>query len=81
MRDYPNAVFVDDLRLLLAEEYYRRGELRRAEELLKEINPRALKFDYVERYAYLWRAMNLDKNCPVEPSPSLQGLHTGGFSN
>jgi soluble lytic murein transglycosylase len=50
LREYPNAVFVNDLRLLLAEDYYQRGELKRAEELLKEINPRALKFDYVERY-------------------------------
>lgn len=71
LRDYPNAVFVDDLRLLLAEEYYRRGELRRAEELLKEINPRALKFDYVERYAYLWRAMNLDKKTALLNLPHL----------
>jgi soluble lytic murein transglycosylase len=71
LRDYPNAVFVDDLRLLLAEEYYRRGELKRAEELLKEINPRALKFDYVERYAHLWRAMNLDKKTALLNLPHL----------
>jgi len=71
LRDYPNAVFVDDLRLLLAEGYYQRGELKRAEELLKEINPRALKFDYVERYARLWRAMNLDKKTALLNLPHL----------
>jgi soluble lytic murein transglycosylase len=71
LRDYSNAVFVDDLRLLLAEGYYQRGELKRAEELLKEINPRALKFDYVERYAHLWRAMNLDKKTALLNLPHL----------
>ena len=71
LRDYPNAVFVDDLRLLLAEDYYQRGELKRAEELLKEINPRALKFDYVERYAHLWRNMNLDKKTVLLNLPHL----------
>jgi soluble lytic murein transglycosylase len=71
LRDYPNAVFVDDLRLLLAEGYYQRGELKRAEELLKEVNPRALKFDYVERYAHLWRAMNLDKKTALLNLPHL----------
>ncbi len=71
LRDYPNAVFVDDLRLLLAEGYYQRGELKRAEELLKEINPRTLKFDYVEKYAHLWRAMNLDKKTALLNLPHL----------
>jgi soluble lytic murein transglycosylase len=71
LRDYPNAVFVDDLKLLLAEGYYQRRELKRAEELLKEVNPRALKFDYVERYAHLWRTMNLDKKTALLNLPHL----------
>jgi len=71
LRDYPNAVFVDDLRLLLAEDYYQRGELKRAEELLKEINPRTLKSDYVEKYAHLWRNMNLDKKTVLLNLPHL----------
>ncbi len=71
LREYPKAVFVDDLKLLLAEGYYKRGDLKRAEELLREINPKALRFDYVERYSHLWRIMNLDKKAALLTLPHL----------
>ncbi|WP_448588635.1 lytic transglycosylase domain-containing protein [Thermocrinis sp.] len=71
LKNYPNAVFINDLRLLMAELYYQNGNRERAVELLREINPKNLKSDYVSRYARLWRELNLDKKTALLNLPHL----------
>ncbi len=71
LKDYPNAVFIEDLKLLMAEKYYQVGKRERSAELIKSINPRALKPDYLSRYAKLWRELNLDKKTALINLPHL----------
>jgi len=71
LRNYPDAVFIHDLKLLMAEKYYQMGNKERSVELIKSINPKALKLDYLSRYLKLWRELGLDKKTAVLNLPHL----------
>ena len=71
LRDYPDAVFIEDLKLLMAERYYQMGNVQRAKALMVEIEPRKLKRDYMSRYVKLWRDLNLDKKVALLNLPHL----------
>ncbi len=71
LKEYPNAVFINDLKLMMAEKYYETGDRKRSAELIKSVNPRALKPDYLSRYAKLWRELDLDKKTALLNIPHL----------
>ncbi len=60
IKDYPDAVFLDDLKVLTARELEKRGQTDRAVGLLKEVNPKRLRDDLRSTYRELWLSLNLD---------------------
>ncbi|MFN4012793.1 MAG: transglycosylase SLT domain-containing protein [Aquificaceae bacterium] len=60
LRDYPDAVFKDDLMLLLARLEKSKGKEEEVKKLLKDINPRNLSSEYRDDYVRLWKESGLD---------------------
>lgn len=71
LRDYPDAVFRDDLMLLLARLERSKGREEEARRLLKDINPRVLSPQYREDYVSLWKDLGLDPKEGFLKSPIL----------
>ncbi len=71
LRNYPDAVFKDDLMLLLAKEKATRNEKEEAKRLLLGINPKNLiKVDKGE-YIKLWKDLELDPKLGFLKDPVL----------
>jgi len=71
LREYPNAVFSEDLKLMLSEEAYKRGNVSKAKEYLQSINPDRLRPDLLGKYAELWKSLDLDKKRALLNNPVL----------
>jgi len=71
LEKYPNAVFSEDLKLMLSESAYNRGNLDDAKDYLKSINADRLKPDLLDRYAQLWKELSLDKKSALLSYPVL----------
>lgn len=71
LEKYPNAVFSEDLKLMLSESAYNRGNLDDAKDYLKNINADRLKPDLLDRYAQLWKELSLDKKSALLSYPVL----------
>lgn len=71
LREYPDAVFKDDLMLMLARDEYGAGNIERAKSLLVEVNPRNLKEDLRRDYVNLWRELGLDLKTGFLKAPVL----------
>jgi soluble lytic murein transglycosylase len=71
LKEYPDAVFREDLMFLLAKDAVLRGKKEEAGRLLMELNPRNLKEEYREEYLNLWRELNLDPKAGFLKSPVL----------
>ncbi|ADC89102.1 Lytic transglycosylase catalytic [Thermocrinis albus DSM 14484] len=57
---YPHAVFAEDLKVMLAQRFYEKGDTETASKLLRHVEPGKLKPDYREIYARLWKELQLD---------------------
>ncbi|MFN7064667.1 MAG: transglycosylase SLT domain-containing protein [Aquificaceae bacterium] len=64
IKEYPDAVFIDDIMLLLAGR-------EKEKDLLLRINPRNLSRQYIEDYLRLWRELQLDPREGFLRSPVL----------
>ncbi|MGB9873659.1 MAG: transglycosylase SLT domain-containing protein, partial [Hydrogenobacter sp.] len=71
LEKYPNAVFSEDLKLLLSENAYQRGDPETARNYLKSINADRLKPDLFDKYVQLWKALDLDKKSALLSYPVL----------
>ncbi len=71
LKEYPDAVFVNDLRLLLAQDELKAGRRQSASRLLMDINPRNLRNDLRGEYVRLWKELNLDPKVGFLKSPVL----------
>lgn len=71
VKEYPDAVFLDDLKLLLAKVFYTKGEEEKAKSYLLSINPRELKPDLKEEFKKLWQRLSLDPKQGFLKSPYL----------
>lgn len=71
LREYPDAVFKDDLMLMLARDEYQAGNAERARSLLLEVNPRNLREDLKRDYVNLWHRLGLDIKTGFLKSPVL----------
>lgn len=71
LREYPDAVFKDDLRLLVAKEEIRKGKRQDASRLLMDINPKNLRADLRGEYVSLWKDLGLDPKVGFLKSPVL----------
>jgi len=60
LKDYPDAVFKDDLMLLLAKLEKSKGMEEEAKRLIKDINPKNLSSQYKDDYVGLWKELGLD---------------------
>ena len=60
LKDYPDAVFKDDLMLLLAKLEKSKGREEEAKRLIKDINPKNLSSQYKDDYVGLWKELGLD---------------------
>ncbi len=60
LEEYPDAVFKDDLKLLLAQDELKMGRRQSASRLLMDINPKNLREDLREDYVKLWKDLELD---------------------
>ncbi len=71
LKDYPDAVFKDDLRLFLAQDELKAGKIQSVSRLLMDINPRNLRNDLRGEYIRLWKELNLDPKVGFLKSPVL----------
>jgi len=71
LKDYPDAVFKDDLRLFLAQDELKAGKIQSASRLLMDINPKNLRNDLQSEYIRLWKELNLDPKVGFLKSPVL----------
>lgn len=71
LREYPQAVFRDDLLLMLSKEESKRKRKDRARKLLEEINPSRLRESLREDYLNLWKELKLDPKQGFLKSPVL----------
>ncbi|QID33747.1 lytic transglycosylase domain-containing protein [Pampinifervens florentissimum] len=71
LKDYPDAVFKDDLRLFLAQDELKAGKTQSASRLLMDINPRNLREDLRGEYVKLWKDLGLDPKVGFLRSPVL----------
>ncbi|ADO45389.1 Lytic transglycosylase catalytic [Hydrogenobacter thermophilus TK-6] len=71
LRNYPDAVFIQDLKLMLSEDAYKRGDFEGAKNYLESIDVNRLKPDLLSKYADLWRVLNLDKKKALLANPVL----------
>ena len=71
LREYPKAVFINDLKLLLAQEYYRSGDHNQARNLLLDVDPKRLKHDLRDAYKRLWLSLSLDEKEAFLKDPVL----------
>lgn len=71
LKSYPDAVFLDDLKLMLSEDAYARGDLKSARDYLESINLSRLKPDLLSKYAELWKNLDLDKKKALLSAPTL----------
>jgi len=58
--NYPDAVFVDELRVELAEVLYQSGEVALARKVLSKVDLAKLRHQYAERVVDLWLELSLD---------------------
>ncbi len=58
--NYPNAVFVDELRVELADLLVKKGELERAKKIIYPVDLKNLRDEYGEKVSKLWRLLDLD---------------------
>lgn len=68
---YPDAVFSEDLKLMLSESAYNRGDLGTAKDYLKSIDADRLKPDFLDKYVQLWKDLSLDKKSALLSYPVL----------
>ncbi len=71
LREYPEVVFRDDLRLLLAQDELKAGRRQSASRLLMDVNPRSLRNDLSGEYVKLWKELGLDPKVGFLKSPVL----------
>jgi soluble lytic murein transglycosylase len=71
LKDYPDAVFKDDLMLLLAKLEKSKGREEEAKRLIKDINPKNLSPQYKEEYVSLWKDLGLDPKEDFLKHPAL----------
>lgn len=71
LKDYPDAVFKDDLMLLLAKLEKSKGREEEAKRLIKDINPKNLSPQYKEEYVSLWKDLGLDPKEGFLKHPAL----------
>ncbi len=71
IKEYPNAVFKEDLMLLMAKEELSKGEEERAKNLVLGIDPKNLSQQYREEYLNLWKSLNLDPRVGFLKAPAL----------
>lgn len=71
LKEYPNAVFKDDLMLLLSKYENSRGKKENAIALLESINPNNLREVQREEFLKLWKELDLDPKKGFLKSPVL----------
>ncbi|MCS7170790.1 MAG: lytic transglycosylase domain-containing protein [Aquificaceae bacterium] len=71
LKEYPQAVFRDDLMLMLAKEETARGKKEEAKRLLLNSNPNNLLDNLKEDYVNLWKGLGLDQRTGFLKSPVL----------
>ncbi|MCS7277569.1 MAG: transglycosylase SLT domain-containing protein [Aquificaceae bacterium] len=71
IREYPDAVFRDDLLVLLAKREVSRQRLDKARQLLREVNPKNLREELKEELLKLWKDLELDPREGFLKSPVL----------
>ncbi|MFN3946620.1 MAG: transglycosylase SLT domain-containing protein [Aquificaceae bacterium] len=71
LRDYPDAVFKEDLMLLMAKEELEKGQEDKAKNLVLNIDPKNLSQQYREDYLNLWKSLNLDPKVGFLKAPIL----------
>lgn len=72
LKEYPEAVFADDLRVMLARELVREGRREEAISLIHRVEPKNLTSDELrEDYVRLWKELNLDKKTALLKAPAL----------
>lgn len=71
LKEYPNAVFRDELLLLLAREENSKGRREQSRRLLEEINPGNLRDELKSSYADLWKELELDPKSGFLKAPLL----------
>ncbi len=71
LREYPNAVFKDDLMVMLAKELYSKGKEEEAKRLILQVDPKNLKEDLAEEFLRLWKGLSLDPKRALLNSPVL----------
>ncbi|RMH02482.1 MAG: lytic transglycosylase domain-containing protein, partial [Aquificota bacterium] len=71
LREYPDAVFKDDLIVLLAKDRASAGNREEARRLLEGVNIKRVKEDYKEDLLDLWKSLGLDKKRALLEDPVL----------
>lgn len=71
LKDYPDAVFKNDLLVLLAKDVVAKGREDEARRLLDTVEPKKVKEDYRDDLLSLWKALNLDKKKALLEDPVL----------
>ncbi len=71
LKNYPDAVFKDDLRLLLAQDEIKAGKIQTTIRLLMDIDSRNLREDLKSEYVKLWKELDLEPKVGFLKSPVL----------
>lgn len=71
LKNYPDAVFKDDLRLLLAQDEIKAGKIQTTIRLLMDIDSRNLREDLKSEYVKLWKELDLEPKVSFLKSPVL----------
>lgn len=71
LKEYPDAVFRNDLMFLLAKDELQKGNKEEASKLLIEINPKNLKEEFRSEYVNLWKELSLDPKTGFLKAPIL----------
>lgn len=71
LRDFPKAVFSEDLKVMMAEDLYRMGKLDDAKSYVQKVNVRRLRSDLLNKYAELWKELDLSKKEALLSNPVL----------
>ncbi|MFN3813100.1 MAG: transglycosylase SLT domain-containing protein [Aquificaceae bacterium] len=71
LRDFPRAVFSEDLKLMIAEDLYKIGKPDDAKGYIQKVDIKRLMSDMLSKYAELWKELGLSKKEALLSNPSL----------
>ena len=69
VKEYPNAVFIDDLKIMLAKNLLKKGRKGEARRLISEVRVGRIRYDLIEDFAELSKKLGVVKKTAVVELP------------